>query len=105
MVCALLKIGCYRYPKNTISKQLRYAIEFSSKELTGSLLLVEEFGWIEIYFNGIVCDGFKICNVIEEAIAPCAGLLGYKPSALQYDLFQFTGTYKKETASCAKSYA
>ena len=69
-----------------ISKQLRYAIKFSSKELTGSLLLVEEFGWIEIYFNGEIHDCHIVCNAIKEAIKPCAGLLGYKPSALQYDL-------------------
>ena len=55
-------------------------------DLTGSLLLVEEFGWIEIHFNGEIDDCSKVLNAIEEAIKPCAGLLRYKPSALQYDL-------------------
>ena len=70
----------------TISKQLRYAIEFSSKELSGSLLLVEEFGWIEIYFNGMVRDCCTVRDAVKEAIEPCAKLLGYKLFALQYDL-------------------
>ena len=48
-------------------------------------MLVEEFGWIEIHFNGEIRDCCKVCNVIDEAIKPCAELLGYKPYALQYD--------------------
>ena len=56
-------------------------------DLSGSLLLVEEFGWIEIHFNGPeIDDCSKVLNAIKEAIKPCAELLGYKPSALQYDL-------------------
>ena len=75
----------------TISKQLRYAIEFSSEELIGSLLLVEEFSWIEIYFNGFLDDCCTIRDAVKEAIEPCAKLLGYKSSALQYDLLPLCG--------------
>ena len=50
------------------------------------MLLVEEFGWIEIHFNGEIDDCYKVLNAIKEAIEPCAELLGYKPFALQYDL-------------------
>ena len=50
------------------------------------MLLVEEFGWIEIHFNGEIDDCYKVLNAIKGAIKPCAELLGYKPSALQYDL-------------------
>ena len=54
--------------------------------MIGSLLLVEEFGWIEIYFKGKQHDCCIVHDVIKEAIKLCAELLGYKPSALQYDL-------------------
>ena len=53
--------------------------------MSGPLLLVEEFSWIEIYFNGETQDCCKIRDAIREAIEPCAKLLGYKSSALQYD--------------------
>ena len=66
-----------RKRSRTISKQLQYAIEFSSKELIGSLLLVEEFGWIEIYFKGKQHDCCIVRDVIKKAIKPCAELLGY----------------------------
>ena len=49
-------------------------------------MLVEEFGWIEIYFSGETQDCCAVRDAVEEAIGPCAKLLGYKPSALQYDL-------------------
>ena len=49
-------------------------------------MLVEEFGWIEIYFNGMVCDCCIVRDAVKEAIEPCAKLLRYKSSALQYDL-------------------
>ena len=49
-------------------------------------MLVEEFGWIEIYFNGMIRDCCTVRDAVKEAIQPCAKLLGYKPSALQYDL-------------------
>ena len=49
-------------------------------------MLVEEFGWIEIYFSGETQDCCTVLNAVKEAIGPCAKLLGYKASALQYDL-------------------
>ena len=34
----------------------------------------------------MVCDCCTVRDAVKEAIGPCAKLLGYKPSALQYDL-------------------
>ena len=71
----------------TISKQLQYAaIEFSLKELSGSLLLVEEFGWIEIYFSGETQDCCTVQDAAKEAIEPC--VLSY----LDINLLHFSMT-------------
>jgi hypothetical protein len=78
-----------------ISAQSRYVIELSSKGLTGSLVLIEKFRWIEVYFNGMIYDCVKVREVIEEAIGPCAEVLSYEESALEYDILPLC-TYSEQ---------
>ena len=52
----------------TFPRQLRYAVLLYSEDLFGSVLLVDRFYWIEVYYNGLSENCFCLCHIICEAI-------------------------------------
>ena len=67
-------------------RQLRYAVLLYSEDLFGSVLLVDRFYWIEVYYNGVTKNCFKLHKVICEAISACADILGYDEGALKAEV-------------------
>ena len=61
----------------TVVRQFRYAILLSSENPLGSMLLVNRFNWIEVYFTGLPENCFQLRKIILEAISTCAGILAY----------------------------
>ena len=67
-------------------RQLRYAVLLYSEDLFGSVLLVDRFYWIEVYYNGVTKNCFKLRKVICEAISACADILAYDEGALKAEV-------------------
>ena len=67
-------------------RQLRYAILLYCKHLFGSVLLVDQFYWIEVCYNGVTKNCFKLRKVICEAISSCADILAYDEGALNAEV-------------------
>ena len=67
-------------------RQLRYAVLLYSEDLFGSILLVDRFYWIEVYYNGLTKDCFKLRKVICEAISACTDILAYDEGALKAEV-------------------
>ena len=65
-------------------QQLRYAVKLHSKQLHGSVVLVDALWWITVYFLGKPgCSCVKLRQAVKEAIACCAKPLSYQPPALE----------------------
>ena len=64
-------------------QQLRYAVRLYSEDLLGSLLLIDAFKWIEVYFNGFIENCPVLRQIIKEAISSCADLLAYDHGSLE----------------------
>ena len=80
---------------SSYSTQLRYAILFdTSVDLFGSVLLVDRFYWIEVYYTGLTKNCFRLRQVICEAISTCADILAYEEGALK----------AKVTVSCQREH-
>ena len=62
--------------------QLRFAIQLLYNGIE-AVLLVESFGWIEVYYNGLPKYCPQLCKAIKDAVSSCADLLSYEPSALE----------------------
>ena len=72
---------------STHSTQLRYAILLdTSVDLFGSVLLVDRFYWIEVYYTGLTKNCFRLRQVICEAISTCADILAYEEGALKAEV-------------------
>ena len=67
-------------------RQLRYAVLLYSEDLFGSVLIVDQFYWIEVYYNGMTENCFKLRNVICEAISTCADILAYDEEVLKAEV-------------------
>ena len=67
-------------------RQLRYAVLLYSEDLFGSVLLVDRFYWIKVYYNGVTKNCFKLRKVICEAISACAEILAYDEGALKAEV-------------------
>ena len=66
-------------------EQLRNAIELFSDDFSASVVLIEDFHWIEVYFycdEEDKCHKFKV--VLGESISNCAKRLGYDSSKLKF---------------------
>ena len=57
-----------------------------SEDLFGSVLLVDRSYWIEIYYNGLTKNCFKLRKVICEAISACTDILAYDEGALKAEV-------------------
>ena len=69
---------------STFPTQLRYAVLLdTSVDLFGSVLLVDRFYWIEVYYTGLIKNCFRLREVICEAIPTCADILAYDKVALK----------------------
>ena len=67
--------------------QLRYAVLLdTSLDLFGSLLLVDRFYWIEVYYTGLTKNCYRLRQVICEAISTCAEILAYEGGALKVEV-------------------
>ena len=72
---------------STFPTQLRYAILLdTSVDLFGSVLLVDRFYWIEVYYTGLIKNCFQLRQVICEAISTCADILAYDKVALKAEV-------------------
>lgn len=69
--------------------QLRYAVSLYSDDLSASLLLVDRFYWMEVYFNGQKEHCFQVRKVIYEAISACSSILAYDQEALNVEVTVF----------------
>ena len=49
-------------------------------------LLVDRFYWIEVYYNGLTKNCFKLRKVICEAISDCAYILAYDEGSLKAEV-------------------
>ena len=58
-------------------------------DLFGSVLLVDRFYWIEVYYTGLVKNCFQLRQVICEAISTCADILAYDKVALKAEVAVF----------------
>ena len=67
-------------------RQLRYAVLLYSEDLFGSVLLVDRFYWIEVYYNGLSKNCFKLHKVICEAISACTDILAYDEGAVKAEV-------------------
>lgn len=67
-------------------RQLRYAILLYSDDLFGSILLVDRFYWMEVYYNGLPKNCFQLRKVICEAITTCAKILAYDEDTLNAEV-------------------
>ena len=67
-------------------RQLRYAILLYSEDLFGSVLLVDRFYWIEVYYNGLSKNCFKLHKIICEAISACTDILAYDKGAVKAEI-------------------
>ena len=67
-------------------RQLRYAVLLYSEDLFGSVLLVDRFYWIEVYYNGVTKNCFKLRKVICEAISACSDILAYDEGVLKAEV-------------------
>ena len=66
-------------------EQLRNAIELFSDDFSASVVLIEHFHWIEVYFycdEEDKCHKFKVA--LGESILNCAKRLGYDSSKLNF---------------------
>ena len=68
---------------HSFPRQLRYAVRLYSEDLLGSVLLIDGFKWIEVYFNGFIENCPVLRQVIRETISSCADLLAYDHKSLQ----------------------
>ena len=66
----------------TFPRQLRYAVLLYSEDLFGSVLLVDQFYWLEIYYNGLSENCFQLHYIICKAISTCAEILAYDKEAV-----------------------
>ena len=72
---------------STFPTQLRYAVLLdTSVDLFGSVLLVDRFYWIEVYYTGLIKNCFQLREVICEAISTCADILAYDKVALKAEV-------------------
>ena len=67
-------------------RQLRYGIKLYSDDLLGSVLLVDCFYWIEVYFTGLPENCPILRQVMKEAISSCAELLDYDVKAVEIEV-------------------
>ena len=67
-------------------RQLRYAVLLYSEDLFGSVLLIDRFYWIEVYYNGVTKNCFTLRKVICEAISACSVILAYDEGALKAEV-------------------
>ena len=70
----------------TFPRQLRYAVLLYSEDLFGSVLIVDRFYWIEVYYNGVIRNCFKLRQAFCEAISTCADILAYDERALKAEV-------------------
>ena len=75
--------------KRSFRTQLRYAVSLFSDDLDASVLLVDRFYWIEVYFNGQKENCFQVRKVICEAISTCSSILAYDQEALNAEVTVF----------------
>ena len=61
----------------TFPRQLRYAVKLYSEDLLGSMLLVDTFNWIEVYYTGLTENCPVILEIIKIAVSSCAKILAY----------------------------
>ena len=61
---------------------MRFAVLLYSEDLFGSVLLVDQFYWIEVYYNGLTENCFQLRKVICKAIATCTEILAYDEGAI-----------------------
>ena len=66
----------------TFPRQLRYAVLLYSEDLFGSVLLVDQFYWLEVYYNGLSENCFQLRNIICKAISTYADILAYDKDAI-----------------------
>ena len=72
---------------STFPTQLRYAVLLdTSVDLFGSVLLVDRFYWIEVYYSGLIKNCIQLRQVICEAISTCADILAYDKVALKAEV-------------------
>ena len=72
---------------STFSTQLHYAILLdTSVDLFGSVLLVDKFYWIEVYYTGLTKNCFRLRQVICETILTCGDILAYEEGALKAEV-------------------
>ena len=64
-------------------RQLRYAVRLYSEDLLGSVLLVDTFKWIEVYFIGLTRNCPVLRQVIKDTISSCTELLAYDDASLE----------------------
>ena len=46
------------------------------------MVLVDQFYWIEVYYNGLTENCFQLCKVISKAVATCTKILAYDEGAI-----------------------
>lgn len=64
-------------------KQLRYAIKLYSEDLFGSVILVDDYKFIEVYFTGNPKDCYHLRKVILEALSTSAKASSYNEEKLE----------------------
>lgn len=57
-----------------------------SEDLFGSVLLVDQFYWIEVYYNGLTKNCYKLRQVICQAISTCEAVLDYAKGTLNAEV-------------------
>ena len=67
----------------TFEKQRRYGVKLHCEDLFGSVLLVDNFKSIEVYFTGLPEKCPFVREAIKEAIATCTELLSYDTEDLK----------------------
>ena len=64
-------------------KQLQHAVKLYSEDLFGSLVLVDEYKYIEVYFTGNSKDCSHLRSVILEGLSASAAALAYNEETLE----------------------
>ena len=84
----------------TSPRQLRYAVLLYSEDLFGSVLLLDRFYWLEVYYNGLSENCFQLPNIICKAISTCADILAYDKDAI---IAQVTVPYQQKHISSVQN--
>ena len=64
-------------------KQLRHAVKLYSEDLFGSVIFVDEYKYIEVYFTGNSKDCSHLRSVILEGLSASAAALAYNEETLE----------------------